>query len=74
MGGEWQVAPVSPCWDHALKLAHERGKIPVGPILIETERVKQAPLVEGVPLAIQALVGPQEVIKVKATCMIGAEV
>lgn len=64
----------SACWDHALTLAHERGKIPVGPILITTEEVSQQPLTEGVPMAIQALLGPQRVLKVTASCMIGAEV
>lgn len=68
---QWEEA----CWDRALSIAHERGKIPVGPILITHEEVTPGSLVEGVPMAVTpmmlALGG--KVLKVTASCMIGAE-
>lgn len=69
---DWESA----CWDHALKLAHEAGKIPVGPILIQHEIVKagvNTPLVEGVPMMLMPLIA-QDVVRIRASCMIGAEV
>lgn len=66
-------------WDHALKTAHEKGVIPVGPIHIETELIKvevSGSLVEGQPMRVQqmmqALGLPEEFVRVTATMMVGS--
>lgn len=66
-------------WDHALKTAHEKGVIPVGPIHIETELIKVelgGSLVEGQPMRVQSMMHalglPEEFVHVTATMMIGS--
>lgn len=70
---EWDAM----AWDHALKLAHEQGVIPVGPIMIDLERkTGQAQLVEGQPIMINKLTHAAgmglEVVEVTATMMVGS--
>jgi hypothetical protein len=63
--------------DHALKLAHEQGVIPVGPILIETELVEQTGLQEGVPMSLNGMAAAAaglglQVVKVTASMLVGS--
>lgn len=67
--------------DHALKMAHEQGVIPVGPIMIETETRKMGGMAEGQPMQVHSmaeLLGTvaqglgMEVVEVTATMMVGS--
>lgn len=67
--------------DHALKMAHEQGIIPVGPIMIETEIKKMGGMSEGKPMQVHSLselLGTvaqglgMEVVEVTATMMVGS--
>lgn len=64
-------------WDHALAMAHKNGVIPIGPIHIETELVKNelpAGLTEGQSMRVHSMMqalSPQELVKVTATMMVG---
>lgn len=73
---EWE----SMAWDHALKLAHENGVIPVGPIHIETKSSSATVgLVEGQPMLIHKMAAAAaglglEVVEVTATMMVGSRI
>lgn len=70
---EWEAM----AHDHALGMAHEAGVIPVGPILIETEMVRQTGLTEGVPMSLNGMAATAaglglEIVKVTASMLVGS--
>lgn len=71
---EWEAM----AHDHALKMAHEQGVIPVGPIMIETRLTSgQVGLVEGQPMLINRMAAAasglgMEVVEVTASMLVGS--
>jgi hypothetical protein len=66
-------------WDHALKTAHERGVIPIGPIDIQLERKQtdMQALTEGQPMRVASMLealSPKEYVHVTATMMVGSRI
>ncbi len=68
-------------WDETLREAHQRGVIPVGPIMFTQEEVPsgvtaQQPLIPGVPMEVMPLMAAGlmrvEMVKVTASVMLGA--